>query len=109
MKTKTATPTPHIWLDETGRAWIDDTNIKVIEVVLDNLAPEHLTADQIYEAHGRYLSLAQIYAAFAYYYDHKAEFDAEIERQEREFVALRASSLINDPIRAKLRALRKIS
>jgi uncharacterized protein (DUF433 family) len=108
MKTKTATPTAHIWLDETGRAWIDDTNVKVIEVVLDNLAPERLTADQIYAAHDHYLSLAQIHAAFAYYYDHQAEFDAEIERQEREYVALRAESLINDPIRAKLRAMGKI-
>ncbi len=24
-------------LDETGRPWIDDTNVKVIEVVLDHL------------------------------------------------------------------------
>ena len=30
--------TPHIWLNEEHRAWIDDTNIKVIEVVLDHLA-----------------------------------------------------------------------
>jgi uncharacterized protein (DUF433 family) len=108
MKTKIATPTPHIWLDETGRAWVDDTNIKVIEVVLDYLAPERLTADQIYEAHDHYLSLAQIHAAFVHYYDHQAEYDAEIERQEREYEVLRAESLIKDPIRAKLRALGKI-
>jgi uncharacterized protein (DUF433 family) len=103
-KTKIATPTPHIWLDETGRAWIDETNIKVIEVVLDKLKPERLTADQIYEAHDHYLSLAQIYAAFAYYYDHQAEFDAEIERQFRMVEELRAQSL-NSPGRQKLRAL----
>ena len=36
-RTKTATPMPHIWLDERGYAWIDDTNTKVIEVVLDKL------------------------------------------------------------------------
>jgi hypothetical protein len=30
--------TAHIHLDERGRAWIDDTNTKVIEVVLDQRA-----------------------------------------------------------------------
>jgi hypothetical protein len=29
---------PHIRLDEQGIAWIDDANVKVIEVVLDRLA-----------------------------------------------------------------------
>ena len=28
---------PHIRLDEDGRPWVDDNNIKVIEVVLDHL------------------------------------------------------------------------
>jgi hypothetical protein len=37
MNTKAATPTAHIWLDEQGRGWIDDANVKVIEVVLDKL------------------------------------------------------------------------
>ena len=106
--TKTATPMPHIWLDERGRAWIDDTNVKVIEVVLDKLGADRLTPDEIYEAHDHYLSLAQIHAAFTYYYDHQAEFDAEIERQSRMVEELRAQSLINDPIRAKLRAMGKI-
>ena len=106
-RTKTATPMPHIWLDERGYAWIDDRNVKVIEVVLDKLG-YGWTADEIYEGHDHYLSLAQIHAAFAYYYDHKAEFDAEIERQHREYEELRAQSLVNDPIRAKLRAMGKI-
>jgi hypothetical protein len=30
--------TSHIRLDEKGAAWIDDTNVKVMEVVLDKLA-----------------------------------------------------------------------
>ncbi len=75
--------TTHIHLDERGRAWIDDTNVKVIEVVLDKLA--HNSSPE--EMHEQYphLSLAQIHAALAYYYDHKAEFDAEIERGLREY------------------------
>ncbi len=30
--------TAHIRLDESGIAWIDDTNIKVIEVAMDRIA-----------------------------------------------------------------------
>jgi hypothetical protein len=33
----------HIWLDNRGAAWIDQTNVKVVEVVLDKLAHEPLT------------------------------------------------------------------
>src|SRR5437899_1410777 len=29
---------PHLWFDDRGRPWIDDTNTKVIEVVLDHTA-----------------------------------------------------------------------
>jgi uncharacterized protein (DUF433 family) len=107
-KIKTATPTPHIWLDERGRGWIDDTNIKVIEVVLDKLG-FGWTPDEIYEGHDHYLSLAQIHAAFVHYYDHKAEYDAEIERQERIVEEMRPKTLNNDPLREKLRAMGEIS
>jgi uncharacterized protein (DUF433 family) len=106
MPERRATPTAHIWLDERGKAWIDDTNVKVIEVVLDKLGYA-LTPDQIYEEHDHYLSLAQIHAAFAYYYDHQAELDAEIARQEQHYLELRANDA-NSPIRQKLRALGKI-
>jgi uncharacterized protein (DUF433 family) len=97
--------TAHIYLDERGRGWIDDTNVKVIEVVLDKLgygwSPEEMHAEF------PHLSLAQIHAALSYYYDHKAEYDAEIERQRLEAEALwRASQ--DSPGRQKLRALGKI-
>lgn len=75
--------TAHIHLDERGRAWIDDTNTKVIEVVEDKLA----SGSSPEEMHEQYphLSLAQIHAALSYYYDHQPEFDAEIERQLRAY------------------------
>ena len=51
----------------------------MIEVV-----PDHLgygwSADAIHEQHP-HLSLAQIHAAPAFFYDHQAEFEAEIEKQ----------------------------
>jgi uncharacterized protein (DUF433 family) len=106
MATFTSTPTAHIRLDERGRAWIDDTNVKVIEVVLDKRG-YGWSPEQIFEGHDGYLSMAQIHAALSYYYDHQAEFDAEIQRQVREYEALRAQSL-DSPARQKLRALGKI-
>jgi uncharacterized protein (DUF433 family) len=81
--------TPHIHLDDKGRAWLDDTNIKVIEVALDHLA-YGWNAETIQENHPN-LTLAQIYAALAWYYDHQVEMDAEIELQEKRIQALRAS------------------
>ena len=85
-----ANTVPHICLDEHGRPWVDDTNIKVIEEVLDHLA-YGWNAETIQENHP-HLSLAQVYAALAWYYDHQIELDAEIERQDERIRALRAAS-----------------
>lgn len=79
---------PHIHLDGRAVAWIDDTQIKVREVVLDKLA-YGWSAEEIHRQHGGRLSLAQIHAALTYYYDHQAELDAEIERETHEFERLR--------------------
>jgi uncharacterized protein (DUF433 family) len=83
------TVTPHIWMDEQGRAWIDDANVKVIEIVLDHIA-YGWTPEAIQENHPA-LSLAQVYAALAWYYDHQAELDAEIEGQSERLHAMRAA------------------
>ncbi len=93
--------TTHIELDEAGVAWISDANIKVIEVVLDKLA-YGWSPEEIHFQHAG-LSLAQIHAALAYYYDHQAEFDAEIERQVGEVEQL-AAQASDSPGRRRLRA-----
>jgi uncharacterized protein (DUF433 family) len=81
---------PHIVLDERGRPWIDGTNTKVIEVVLDYFAygwsPEEM------HRHHPHLPLGKLYAAMAYYFDHQEELDAEIERQTKELAAMRAAA-----------------
>jgi uncharacterized protein (DUF433 family) len=99
------TTTAHIHLDDRGRAWIDDTNTKVIEVVLDKMA-YGWSPEEIHFQH-THLSMAQIHAALSYYYDHQAEFDAEIGRQLQKFDALRAQ-VADSPIRKRLRALGKL-
>ena len=81
---------PHIRLDEQGRPWVDDTNVKVIEIVLDHQA-YGWSAETIQENHP-HLSLAQVYAALAWYYDHQSEMDAEIERQRDRLEVLRAAT-----------------
>lgn len=93
----------HILLDADGVAWIDDTNIKVVEVALERIA-HGSSAEEICDQHGGYLTLGQIHAALAHYYDHQAEFDREIERQLTEFDANHKSTA-DSPGRQRLRAL----
>jgi uncharacterized protein (DUF433 family) len=83
----TATALPHIHLDEMRRPWIDDTNIKVIELVLEHLG-HGWNAESLQDNHPQ-LSLAQIYAALAWYYDNQAAMDAEIAQQTERIAALR--------------------
>jgi uncharacterized protein (DUF433 family) len=97
--------TAHIRLDERGVAWIDDTNTKVIEVALDMIA-HGWSPEEIHFQHA-HLSLAQIHAALGYYYDHKDEFDAQVERSLREVDRL-AAQAGESPIRKRLRAMGKL-
>ena len=86
----TPVTTSHIVLDDRGRAWVEGTNTKVIEIVMDRMTG--LSADQIHEQYP-HLPLSKIHAALAYYYDHQAEIDAEIARQAREFEAARDAAI----------------
>ena len=96
----------HIVLDDEGIAWIDDTNVKVIEVASEKIA-HGSSPEEIYDQHRGHLSLAQIHAALAWYYDHQNEFDAEIRRQVKEFDSLRDGSL-DSPLRQRLRSAGKL-
>jgi uncharacterized protein (DUF433 family) len=96
--------TTHIELDENGVAWINGTSVKVIEVAIDKIA--HGSSAE--EIHFQYphLSLAQIHAALAYYYDHQAELDTDIKRRWHEANELATNS--SDPLlRQKLLSLKK--
>jgi uncharacterized protein (DUF433 family) len=99
------TPTAHIHLDGEGVAWIDDTNVKVIEVVLDKLA--HGSSPDEMHLQYPHLSLAQIHAALSYYYDHQQAFDTTIEEQLR-WVEAMVAQAGESPMRKRLRALGKL-
>ena len=101
-----ATATAHIWLDERGVAWIDDTNVKVIEIALDRIA-NSWSAEEIQQQDPS-LSLAQIHAALAYYYDHQHEFDEQIARDRKEVRQL-AAQAADSPLRRRLRSLGKLA
>ena len=98
--------TAHIYLDAHGRARIDDTNVKVIEVAADLYGPDRLTPERMHEEYP-HLSMAQIHAALSYYYDRKEEYDAEMERHLREYEEERARQM-NSPIRQRLREMGKL-
>jgi uncharacterized protein (DUF433 family) len=89
-------------LDDTGIAWILGTRIKVIEVAVDKLA--HGSSPE--EIHFQYphLSLAQVHAALAYYYEHQSELDAEIQRRWQ-LVNDMAASENESPLKRRLREL----
>src|SRR6266702_6301487 len=101
-----ATATAHIWLDERGTAWIDDTNVKVIEIALDRIA-NSWSAEEIQQQDPS-LSLAQIHAALAYYYDHQHEFDEQIARDRKEVRRL-AAQAADSPLRRRLRSLGELA
>jgi uncharacterized protein (DUF433 family) len=92
----------HIVLNDHGVPLISGTTTKVVEVIMD-YQTWGWTPDMIHKQYP-YLSLAQIHAAFAYYYDHQKELDADIERREREHEQLLAAQP-ETPGRKKLRDL----
>jgi uncharacterized protein (DUF433 family) len=82
-----AVPIHHIGLDERGIAYITGTSLKVASIVADALT-WGLTPREIQENYPR-ISLAQIHAALAYYYDHQAEIDAQLAAWDAEYEQLR--------------------
>ena len=69
----------HIMLNEDQVPTIAGTTMKVIELVLDHIA-YGWSPEELHFQH-QYLSMAQIHSALAYYWDHKAELDQDIERR----------------------------
>ena len=69
----------HIMLNDTREPMIAGTTMKVIELVLDHLA-YGWSPEELHFQHPD-LTLGQIHSALAYYWDHKAELDQDIERR----------------------------
>ena len=98
----TAPELHHIRIDDTGTAWIVGTTTKVIEVAIDKIA--YGSSSEEIQFQYPHLSLAQVHAALAYYYDHQAELDHEIERRQAYAEKMREKNL-SSPLQERLRKL----
>lgn len=92
----------HIALDENDVPVIVGANTKVVELV-DELHAYGWSPAEMARQHP-HLSLGQIHSALAYYWDHKAEIDADRERRFQEAEALRREAGPS-PVVEKLRRL----
>ena len=91
----------HIVLDDAHVPYIVGTTMKVVELVLAQIAygwsPEEL------HLQFPHLTLGQIYSALAYYWDHQVDFDRDIEQRQEAVTELqRATS--QTPLARRLKA-----
>jgi len=94
---------PHLMRDPQGVLWIDDSGYRVIDLVTEHLA-HGWGGDMLQENHPD-LSLAQIHATLAWFYDHEEEMRREIDLREKR--ATRILAEIGDsPLQKRLRAIK---
>ena len=83
MATAAKTVYPHITKDPqicSGRPCVEGTRIRVVDVLAlheEGLSPEHIV-EEFTTLHGP----ADVYAALLYYHDHKAEIEADLEKDQ---------------------------
>ena len=102
--TATAAPIEHIVLDDKGRPCLKKSNFKLVQFIGAMLG-QRWTPEETLEQYPD-LTLGEIHAALAYYYDHKDNMDAEMQRLSDDVDQLRAQTL-DSPLRQKLRAMGK--
>ena len=97
---ETMTTYEHVQLDAEGTPTIVGTNMKVVELVMAQLA-HGWSPEELHFQHP-YLTLGQIHSTLAYYWDHKAELDIDIERR-RQYAEEQRSNAVASPLANKLR------
>jgi uncharacterized protein (DUF433 family) len=96
----------HIRLDKRGRAWIKGTPYRVLDIAIDHIVHGFSPEEIQYQHYGE-PTLAQLHAALSYYYEHQDKLDAQLEREVRDFEALRAKAG-QSPVVKRLRAEGKL-
>jgi hypothetical protein len=96
--------TTQIEIDARGVAWVARANTKIKEIVLDKLA-YGWSPEEVHFQHP-HLSMAQIHAALAYYYENQEKIDEQIRRDLEEVDQLRPHSE-SSALRSKLQSIRK--
>ena len=94
----------HIEIDDQGKPCFAGTRFRIVHVILEKVA-WGLSAEEIQENHPD-LTLAQIYSAFSYYYDHRSQLDAELGASTQEYEQRRLEDQ-DSPIRRKLLEMRE--
>ena len=97
-------PYPHIFTEQGKPARLASTlRMKVSHLVIEYLnwgwSPEEMCHQH------PFLTLPEAYAAMAYYFDHQAEIDAEIEADDRA-AQVAMAEVATSPLLLRLRALR---
>ena len=96
---------PHLFGDSAGVIWIDDSGYRVVDLVREHLA--HGWSAEVLQENHPDLSLAQIHAALAWYYDHEDEMHGEMQRREAEADSL-FSEISESPLQKRLRAIKAL-
>jgi len=100
MATESTTSYEHVRLDSDCVPVIVGTTMKVVELVMAQVA-HGWSPEELHFQHP-YLTLGQIHSALAYYWDHKDELDADIERRRLYAEEERRKAGLS-PLAAKLR------
>ncbi len=77
---KLAEPSTHIAIDEKDRAYIAGTRIRVSQIAIEHLHWKASPSAIVMQY--PQLTLGQVHAALAYYFDHAESIDAEITNSE---------------------------
>ncbi len=93
-----ATPAQHIVIGDKGVPQILGTRMKVSQVAIDHTR-HGLTPELIVERYPDILTLAQVYAALAYYEDNTAAIEQQIA-EEQEYVEAMRAQHPQSPMRA---------
>ncbi len=91
---------PHITCNDCGVPCIDGTRHRVVDIAADYIAHGYGAA-QIIEQYPD-LTLAQVHAAFTYYFDHRDEIDAALIASYQQTERLRKAQKLHPKILAAL-------
>ena len=94
-----STSYPHLHLDSSGRAWVEGTNVKVIEIAADFLA--HGSSVEEMALQFPSLTPSMIHSALAYYYDHREESDGALTAS-LDSCREKAAATMGSPLRLRL-------
>lgn len=100
-KTRTPVTIDHIDVDENGVPRLCGSRDRVEHIAIQHLSWNQ-TPKEIAEVVYPHLSLGQVHAALAYYFDHREEIDARVEESDKHVELLRLAA--DEPtIRKRLR------